>query len=62
MHTIGVHIDFLYTSQVLKIFILILLWNQEMLYYLRICFHERKHENIFHLRERLRLAQVVIIN
>ena len=55
-HTIIVFIDFMYTSKVLRIFILILLWNQEMLYSLMICFHEKKHEKIIHLRERLRLT------
>ena len=41
----------LYTSQVLKIFILILLYNQEIMHSLRTCFQERKHEKIIHLRE-----------
>jgi len=33
-----------------------------MLHPLKLWFHERKHEKIIHLRERLRLAQVIIIN
>jgi len=62
MHTITVNINFLYRSQVLRIFILILLWNQEMLYYLKMCFYEKKHEKIIHLRELLRITHVIIIN
>jgi len=62
MHTIIVHIDFLYRSQVLKIFVIILLWNREMLHSLKMCFYERKHEKIVHLREQLRITYVIIIN
>jgi hypothetical protein len=62
MHIIVMHIDFLYTSQVLRIFISIFLWNHEMLHYLKMCFHGKKREKIIHLREWLMLAQVIIIN
>ena len=50
MYIIVVDIDFLYTRQVLRIVILILLYNQEMLYSFRRCFHYKKYEKIIHLR------------
>ena len=56
------HINFLYISKVLRIFIQILLWNQGILCFLNMCFHERKHNKIIHLKEWLKLAQVIIIN
>jgi hypothetical protein len=33
-----------------------------MLYSLRMCFYGKKHEKIIHLREWLKLAQVIIVN
>jgi len=60
MYIIVVHINFLYTSQVLRVFTLILLWNQGIQHYLKICFHGRKHNKIIHLREQVRLTQVII--
>ena len=42
MHIIVVLIDLLFISQVLRIFIIIFLWNQEMLYSLRMCFHGKQ--------------------
>jgi len=47
LQTILVHINFLYTSQVLRIFILILLWNQGMLHYLRMCSIEGNKRKLF---------------
>jgi hypothetical protein len=42
------------------IYILKLLWNQEMIYSLKMCFHRRKYKKIINLRERLSLTQVII--
>jgi hypothetical protein len=54
--------QFFVHNQVLRIFILILLWNQGMLYSLKICFYGIKYEKIIHFREWLGLTQVIIIN
>jgi len=62
MLTTIMYINFLYTSQVLRMFILILLWNQGILHLFKNYFLERKHNKIIHLREQLKLSQTVIIN
>jgi hypothetical protein len=62
INLIVVDINFLNTNQVLRIFILILSWNQKVLYFLKICFLLKKYMKIIHFKERLRLVQVVIIN
>jgi hypothetical protein len=62
INLIVVDINFLNTNQVLRIFILILSWNQKVLHFLKICFLLKKYMKIIHFKERLRLVQVVIIN